>query len=61
MPDIWAFINEFTDTDEEGNGSAMRVSTVGWVFDAISKKVLEILPKEFVSLTEAFSLKYRKQ
>jgi len=33
----------------------------GQVPDNIFKKVLEILPKEFVSLAEAFSLKYRKQ
>jgi ADP-ribosylglycohydrolase len=33
----------------------------GQVPDGIEKKVLEILPKEFISLTEAFSLKFRKQ
>ena len=33
----------------------------GQVPDNILKKVLEILPKEFVSLAETFSLKYRKQ
>jgi len=33
----------------------------GQVPDSIANKILEILPKEFVSLTEAFSLKYRKQ
>jgi ADP-ribosylglycohydrolase len=33
----------------------------GQVPDSIVKKVLEILSEEFVSLTEVFSLKYRKQ
>jgi ADP-ribosylglycohydrolase len=33
----------------------------GQVPNNILKKVLEILPKEFVSLAEEFSLKYRKQ
>jgi ADP-ribosylglycohydrolase len=33
----------------------------GQVPNSIAKKVLEILPKEFVLLAEAFSLKYRKQ
>ena len=33
----------------------------GEVPDGIVKKVLEILPEEFVLLAEAFSLKYRKQ
>jgi ADP-ribosylglycohydrolase len=33
----------------------------GQVPDGILKKALEILPKEFVSLAEAFSLKYLKQ
>lgn len=33
----------------------------GDVPDHIAKKVLEILPSEFVKMTEAFSLKYRKQ
>lgn len=33
----------------------------GDVPDHIAEKVLEILPSEFVKMTEAFSLKYRKQ